>query len=388
LNTARNTAVVGPHPCAAYTPDASDCLEPDGPTTSCPPEVRYSFSEGLMDRLAALNTTLAFTSYQSGFLYLVGSHAEHGPQLHQSVLAKPMGLALCDDGGLIVASEGAIIRYRDVLRSGEQINQIFDACYMPRTLHMTGELDAHDIGVDSDGQLIFVNTRFNCLATTSDVHSFSPVWWPSFISSLVDEDRCHLNGLAFDGGRAAYVTAVSQCDTLNGWRDRRHDGGIVIDVENGEIICAGLSMPHSPRVHEGRLWILNSGTGELGTVGEGRFVPHAFCPGFARGLAFHGNLAFVGLSKPRYERFEGLVLDDRLREAGQEAWCGIQIIDLDTGACIDWFRIESEQVTELYDLAIIRGHRCAMAASPTSFDATRLITIDQPQAFQFNRGTK
>ena len=123
-----------------------------------------------------------------------------------------------------------------------------------------------------------------------------------------------------EGGKPAYVTAVSRSNTIDGWRDRRADGGVVIDVRTDEVICEGLSMPHSPRVHRGELWVLNGGTGELGVVtrpgkGMGRFEPRVFCPGFLRGLAFHGNHAFVGLSKPRYKRFEGLALDQRLKDA-------------------------------------------------------------------------
>lgn len=341
--------------------------------------ITYSFSAGFIDRLAALDLGLAFTSYQSGFLYMVGSDPVRGAQLHQSVLSKPMGLAREGADGLVVAMDGSLVRYRNILRGQEQVNHVFDACYMPRTVHVTGELDAHDVGVAADGRLVFVNTRFNCLATVSDVHSFAPLWRPPFISALVDEDRCHLNGLAMDDGRPAYVTAVSRSDTIDGWRDRRADGGVVIDVETDAIVCDGLSMPHSPRLHRGELWLLNSGTGELGVVRGGRFVPRAFCPGFGRGLAFHGNLAFVGLSKPRHRRFEGLALDRMLAERDSEAWCGIQVIDIDSGTCVDWFRIDGE-VTELYDLALIEGHRCPMAASPTSPDAVKLITFDRTDA--------
>lgn len=60
---------------------------------------------------------------------------------------------------------------------------------MPPTLHLTGDLDAHDLGVDAQGRVIFVNTRFIRLATLFDTHSFTPVWQPPFISALVNEDR-------------------------------------------------------------------------------------------------------------------------------------------------------------------------------------------------------
>ena len=268
-----------------------------------------------------------------------------------------------------------------MLRTGERINHIFDACYMPRTCHVTGELDAHDIGIDARGRIVFVNTRFNCLATVSSTHSFEALWRPSFVSALADEDRCHLNGLAMQEGEPAYVTAVSRSDTIDGWRDRRVGGGVVIDVRSGEIVCEGLSMPHSPRLHRGELWVLNAATGELGVIERGkdgrpgRFVPRVFCPGFVRGLAFHGDLAFVGLSKPRYHRFDGLPLADRLKQTDSEPWCGVQVIDLAKGTCVDWFRIDGP-VAELYDLAVIAGHACPMAVSPGSPDAAKLITFD------------
>jgi uncharacterized protein (TIGR03032 family) len=358
----------GPHDSGRAPREASSAEEPG--------KASYSRSPGLFDRLTRQGVALAFTSYQSGLLYMLGSSAEQGPQLHQSGTVKPMGLAVGTDGELILATGNAIVRYRDVLKANQRINHTFDACYVPRTLHMTGELDAHDVCVDEDGRIIFVNTRFNCLATTSDTHSFAPVWRPPFISALVDEDRCHLNGLAMDRGRPAFVTAVSCSDTIDGWRDRRADGGVVIEVSSGEIACSGLSMPHSPRLHRGELWLLNSGTGELGVVtAGGRFEPRVFCPGFTRGLAFHGNLAFVGLSRPRHQRFEGLALDQRLRDADSEPWCGFQVIDLDRGICVDWFRIDGD-VAELYDLAVIAGHGCPMAVSLSSADAFTLITID------------
>jgi uncharacterized protein (TIGR03032 family) len=339
--------------------------------------VSYSRSRGFFERLARLNISLAFTSYQSGILYMLGSTGEHGPQMHQSGVSSPMGLAVAPTGGLVLAHRTGLIRYGDVLKSHERINDVFDACYVARTQHLTGELDVHDVAVDAQDRIVFVNTRFNCLATTSDIHSFAPIWRPHFVSALVDEDRCHLNGFALGpDGQPGFVTAVSRSDTIDGWRDRRADGGIVIDVSTDEIICKGLSMPHSPRWHRGQLWLLNSGSGELGTVAEdGAFEPRVFCPGFVRGLAFHEDLAFVGLSRPRYQRFHGLLLEQRLRDADSEAWCGIQVINLNTGACVDWFRIDG-QVSELYDLAILPGKRCPMAMSPNSADADTLITFD------------
>ena len=116
-------------------------------------------------------------------------------------------------------------------------------------------------------------------------------------------------------GRPKYVTAVSQADVADGWRDRRDEGGIVMDVDTNEIVCSGLSMPHSPRFHDGKLWLLNSGTGYFGyaDMETGKFEPVTFCPGYLRGLSFHGRFAIVGLSKQRQNRtFSGLALDSGL----------------------------------------------------------------------------
>ena len=342
-------------------------------------EIEYSLSAGLVARLARLNVSIAFTSYQSGILYLLGRNPNGGAHMHQSGMPKPMGLCVDDANRLTMVSGAQLIRFENVLEPHERINDTFDVCYMPRTIHVTGDLDAHDIGIDRRGRPIFVNTRFNCLATISLRHSFEMVWKPPFISGLLDGDKCHLNGMAMDKAGPAYVTAVSRSDVIDGWRDRRAEGGIVIDVASNKIICEGLSMPHSPRLYRGELWVLNSGTGELGVVtrpqmGKGKFEPRIFCPGFLRGLAFSGKYAFVGLSKPRYKRFEGLELDQRLKDVDADPWCGIQIIDLETYACVDWLRIDGD-VAELYDVEIIADAVCPMALSPGSPEAANLITL-------------
>lgn len=348
------------------------------------PKVEYSLSDGLLRRLSAIKSSLAFTSYQSGFLYMLGSGPDGGARVHQSGMPKPMGLCQNGDGGLVLSAGTQIIHFENVLKEGQRINHIYDACFMPRVQHLTGQLDAHDVGIGENGEVIFVNTRYNCLATTDARHSFKTVWKPPFISDIVNEDRCHLNGMAMRDNKPAFVTAISRSNTIDGWRDRRADGGVVIDVETGEVVCEGLSMPHSPRWHNGQLWVLNSGTGELGFVdfsdaGDGKmgkFKPVAFCPGFVRGLVLHQGFAYVGLSRPRYKRFEGLELDQRLKDADSEPWCGVQVIDLSSGSCVDWFRIDGD-IGELFDVELAHGFTCAMTVSPTSSDAANLVTFEQ-----------
>ncbi len=253
---------------------------------------------------------------------------------------------------------------------------------MPRQIHVTGELDVHDVGLLKDDRIVFVNTLYNCLATPSARHSFTPLWKPPFISKIIKEDRCHLNGLAMEDGVPRYVTAVSKSDTIDGWRDRRFDGGIVIDVASGEIVIGNLSMPHSPRIYNGKLYVLNSGTGELGWIEpaekatDAQFHVVAFCPGFVRGLGFFGKYALVGLSKPRYERFEGLALDKKLAEADSEPCCGVQVIDVETGACVHWFRIDGV-IGELYDVAVVPDVFRGMSLGFASNEVLSLITHDE-----------
>jgi|SRR5665213_918114 len=348
--------------------------------TPAPQQVVYSCSPGLGVFLLQLKCSIAISSYQSGKFYLVGGKPDGGLGIYERFFRKAMGIYTAPNK-LILATLFQIIRFENALKGEQMINHTYDACFVPRTTHVTGVLDAHDLGVNKEGKIIFVNTRFNCLATTSSSQSFTPIWKPHFISKIVDEDRCHLNGLAMEKGRARYVTAVSKSDTIDGWRDRRSDGGIVIDVVDNEIICEGLSMPHSPRLHNGKLWVCNSGTGELGWVepapkGAGKFHPLCFCPGFVRGLGFHDKYAFVGLSRPRYERFEGLALDQKLKDADSEAWTGVQVIDLTTGNVVQWFRMDGP-VAELYDVNIVEGFNQPMCIGFENDDILAFITHDE-----------
>jgi len=234
------------------------------------------------------------------------------------------------------------------------------------------------MAVDADGQLVLVNTLFGCLATLSDTHSFKPLWRPPFLSKLAAEDRCHLNGLAMKDGRAAYVTAVGESDVVDGWRDHRAGGGIVMDVQSNEVVAGGLSMPHSPRWHQGKLWLCNLGTGEFGHIEleTGRFVPLTFCAGYMRGLYFHGDYALIGLSKPRRSRtFSGLALDENLKSRKAEARCGVQVIDLRTGDAVHWLRIEGV-VDELYDVITLPGVKRPMALGFKTDEINRVLSVD------------
>lgn len=326
--------------------------------------------------LAESGISLAFTTYQTNRLFLLGRKEDGRLSLFERLFDRPMGLHATPER-LYLATRWQIWELDDTLPPGGT-HEGADRVYVPRRAHTTAELDAHDVAVDGDGRVVFVNTAYSCLATLSDQFSFRPLWRPPFVSSLAPEDRCHLNGLAMDDGQPAYVTAMSRSDVASGWRERRHAGGSVIDVRSNETVASDLSMPHSPRLYRGRLWLLNSGTGELGWVDRdsGRFEPIAFFPGYVRGLAFHGRHAIVGLSKPRRERaFCGLALDERLREKDAEARCGLWVVDLDSGVIAHSLELEGV-VSELYDVQVLAGVRRPTAIGFKTDEIRRLVTID------------
>ena len=264
--------------------------------------IKISYSPRFLDWLAEQNLSFALTTYQAGKLLLIGRKSNESFSLFQRNLGRCMGL-WADESSLYLSSLYQIFRFENALETQQQ-HDGYDCLYLPQMSYITGGLDIHDLTVDSTGKLIFVSTLFSCLATVSEKYSFIPLWQPPFISRLVAEDRCHLNGLGMRDGRPRYVTACSQTDVANGWRDNRQDGGCLIDINSNEVLIKGLSMPHSPRWYREKLWLLNSGQGEFGYVDLGQvvFVPLTFCPGYLRGLAFQNDYAIVGLSKLREDK--------------------------------------------------------------------------------------
>lgn len=341
------------------------------------PALEITTSRQFLSWMIEQQASLSFSTYQTGKLFLIGLKPDGQLSVFERTFERCMGLWVSSQR-LYMSSLYQLWRFENSLQPG-QLHQSYDRLYVPQVGYTTGDLDVHDIAEDSGGKVVFVNTLFSCLATVSEQYSFVPLWKPPFISKLAAEDRCHLNGLAMENGRPRYVTAVGQTDVADGWRDRRQNGGCILDVESNEIIVSGLSMPHSPRVYQDKLWLLNSGTGDFGYVdlAGGKFEPVTFCPGYLRGLTFAGNYAVVGLSKPRDNKtFSGLALDERLAAKDAEARCALQVIDLRTGDIVHWLRLEGV-VAELYDVTVLPGVRCPMALGFKSDEIRRMITIGE-----------
>lgn len=342
-------------------------------------QTSISCSRGFADWLLANRCSLAFTSYQTGELFLIGVFPDGRVSFHQRHFVRAMGLHASQQR-IYLATLFQVWRLENVLRAGERANDGFDGLYVPRNAQVTGDLDIHELGVEASGRVIFVNTRYSCLSVFSRTDSFTPIWKPKFISKLAAEDRCHLNGLAMDNGRARYVSAISRSDVVSGWRDRRAQGGSIIDVSDDRVITDQLSMPHSPRLHHDQLWALDSGRGWLVRIDQrsGKIENVAFCPGFLRGLAFHGKYAIVGLSLPRDGAFTGLQLDEELKKRDADPWAGINIIDTSSGDVVEWLRLDGH-LRETFAVAVIPEMRCPMAVGLTTPDIRTHITVEEAQ---------
>lgn len=323
-------------------------------------------SGGFIEWLATLDCSLAVTTYQAGRLMMFGRKPDGTLRAHERMIENCK--AVHSNGQTLWASSTHTLwRFENGLSAETTRPGGVDRLFLPREGRVTGKIDIHEIAKGDPAQFggapglapLFVSSAFNCIATISDTSSFQALWRPRFVTSRKGGDRCHLNGFAMDGTRAAIASATSTSDQLDGWRSERQSGGVLIDIATDELLATGLSMPHSPRMYDGKVWFLNSGTGELCIVdpANGHVTAVAFCPGFARGLCFVGRYAVIGLSLPRRnEIFEGLALDDKIAASNTSAMCGLQIVDIDTGQTMHWLRFE-HTIEELFDIAVLSNIR-------------------------------
>lgn len=298
--------------------------------------------------------SLVVSTYQAGKLIALRAD-ENVINTHFRVFNKPMGLA-GDGSRLAIGTTSQIWQLKNVPAVAQNIVPLgkHDACYLPRSCHVTGDIDIHEMAWAND-ELWFVNTRFSCLCTLDSEYSFVPRWRPKFVTAYSPEDRCHLNGLAMVDNKPKYVTALGTTDILNGWREKKANGGVLIDVETQELIAQGLSMPHSPRWYDGCLWVLESGNGSLATVdlNTGKVETVATLPGFTRGIDFCGKLAFIGLSQVRETAvFSGIPLTERLTERT----CGVWVVNIETGETVAFLKFE-DAVQEIFAIQVLPGIR-------------------------------
>lgn len=260
---------------------------------------------------------------------------------------------------MIVGTRRMVWTLRSAPEIAQQLEPVgsHDACFVPRRAHVTGDIRGHEIAL-VDGKPWIVNTLLSCLCTLEDEdYGFVPRWRPPFVDALAGEDCCHLNGLAVLDGRVRYVTAMGETNAPEGWKPDKVQGGVLIDVASEAIVARGLCMPHSPRCYRGHLFVLNSGQGQLAVVdaASGRLETVVALPGYARGLAFCGRFAFVGLSQIRESNIlGGLPIAERYDESKRQ--CGIQAIDLQTGKVVGFLQFTAG-CAEIFDVQVLSGLR-------------------------------
>lgn len=303
-----------------------------------------------------LGISLVVSTYQAGKLILVRAQGDE-LNTHFRDFLSPMGVAYQPDRGrLAIGAKHEVWEFqnqREVAAKLEPPSQC-DAVFLPRNTHYSGDIRIHEIGYIGR-ELWAVNTRFSCLCTFDADNSFVPRWRPKFITALSPEDRCHLNGMAIAGGKVKLATCLGATDTSGGWRDNKRDGGLLLDVDSGELLVRGLSMPHSPRVYGNQVWLLESGHGTISTADlkTGKTEMVAKLPGFTRGLDFHGPFAFIGLSQVRESAvFSGIPLVEEMSEG--ERTCGVYVVDIRSGEVVAFLRFEGI-VQEIFAVTVLPG---------------------------------
>jgi uncharacterized protein (TIGR03032 family) len=298
------------------------------------------------------------TTYQAQQLLVMRAFGDGVSMLVRS-FDKPMGLAV-DGRRIALGTRDRVWLFRnapDIARQLVEPAGQIDACYLPRMCYVSGDIAGHELCWAGE-EIWAVNTRFSCLCTLHPDYSFVPRWRPRFVTALAAEDRCHLNGLAMAPGEkglpdARYVTALAQSDVPQGWRPLKSQGGCVLDVPSGELVSDSLCMPHSPRLHEGRLWLLESGTGRFLVVhpANGKHETITQLPGYVRGLALSGPYAFIGLSKIRASSdMDGVPLAQQ-RAALK---CGVAVVDLRHGRIVAGLDFQTA-VEEIFDVQLVPG---------------------------------
>lgn len=317
-----------------------------------PPEKRPKkplkcrFHGGFADWLKGCGGSLAISTYTAGKVVLAFPKQDR-VGIDSYKLPRPLGMAR-NGRRLAIAVRENILTFR-LAESSDHDASLFQSeqCFA------TGKVNAHDLAYGRRG-ILFANTRFNCLARVSEKRHFTRCWLPPFISDLVPQDRCHLNGIGMQQGQAAMVTAFCETDSKNDWRkEDRFTSGVMIDVRTKEIVARGLCMPHSPRRYRGKWWLCDSGRGSLSVFDEGREACHEVTalPGFTRGLGFVGDHALVGLSKIRPKH----ILDaPPVRERFGELLAGVALVNIKTGMQTGMLEFV-EGGNEVFEVTFLRG---------------------------------
>lgn len=341
-------------------------------------------SPGIAEWLATTGVSLLFTTTNSQ-LFTVGLKPNGQLEVGTHEFERCTALAVTKARTLYMVTRYQLWRLENAIPVHATTAYDHDVCYIPKSAYTIGALHVNDLTIDHAEQPIFINTLYNCLATTSEQYNFATRWRPPHLRHLplTIGDRCHLTGVALQDGQAAFVTSASLSDQPEGWQDQRRQGGVIFDLSSDQVIAHGLSMPCAPRWHQNQLWLLNSGTGHLGylNIHRGDFEAVTFCPGVLHGLTFINDYAITTLSKPDPSGpFTDLVLNEQLAHSKTPAQCALLIVDLRTGQIAHSLQFIGKTLSGICDVALLPAVR---RPSLITFDDEAIedaITVANPVA--------
>jgi len=323
--------------------------------------------------LESLKCSLALSRRPSGVALL--GVTDGAPTLAACLLPRSMGLAASGDR-LAIATTRELMIFANVKTLAPLYPKRpdhYDAVFVPRMSYYTAYCDLHDLVFDKQ-IVLAVNTRYSCLSVIDGYFNFTPIWQPPFVTEFTGDDRCHLNGMAFHDGKVRYATALGMTNEPYGWREGMAENGILMEVPSGRIVAAGLSMPHSPRVIDGQLYVLEGGRGRVLQVdqmsGATRVV--AKLPGFTHGLAAYGGVMFVGVSRLRDKRGpQGLPIESE----SEELVAGVAAIEIRSGNILGILEFITG-VEEIFDLQVLPNIRRGEILAPHQwFEQPSVVTM-------------
>jgi uncharacterized protein (TIGR03032 family) len=336
-----------------------------------PPPFSCTYSPNVPEFFRQAACTLVVSTYQAGkVIFLSAQDDEKLVQLPRN-FRHAMALGVSGDK-LAVAAYDRV----EILRGSEGLapeypNQkgVYDVLYAPQATYYTGPLDIHGLEWGKRG-LWAVNTAYSCLCMIGENYSFFPRWKPPFISEISPGDKCHLNGVAMRDDSPAFVTAFNTGNTHRSWKEGLPGGGVLIDVESGEIAVSDLPMPHTPRWYDDAVYLLLSASGELvrADVQSGRYDVVTKIDGFVRGMARIGDYVFVAYSRLRQN--SSIFRDLDIAKANQNA--GIEIVHLPTGARTGNISYRAS-VDEIFDIHVLPGRTRPGIINPESDHVGRAV---------------
>jgi uncharacterized protein (TIGR03032 family) len=337
------------------------------------PALTLRVSGAFAEILTQLGASLAISMIPGRLVFIGPPPAPGRLWLQETPMQRSWGLAYHPQNRrLALANLREVVVFADNSRLAPYHEPPCDVFFAPRVTFHVGDCMMHDLAY-AGNSLLGVNTRFASLVRIDGAFSFTPIWQPPFISAPLPEDRCHLNGVAVESELPRYATAFGVFDQKEAWREHSPNQGILIEIDSGRIVNNTLSMPHSPRLINGRLLLTEMGRGTVVEIdpvsGEKRTL--AQLPGLTRGLCEHQGVLFAGLSAPRPSRNRWHL---PVYDSGRELISGIAALDARDGKLLGLLHF-SNGCGEVFDIQILPD-----ITRPGVFNAERdrLAPIDTP----------